>query len=452
MKIYTMNKTMNKTIEVARIAAKGDTIKYELRDHTDMGLLRKPAVEAWVKFHNADSFGFSTEGLPESILLIPITLYLYPITYFYGVELVVPSMDKELHEALPSIYEAYSKIYGPFKEEWRGKVTAGTVVENRLPESRFDKVVFFSGGVDAVHTSINNPGKRSVLVSVPSIEAMAKAKKENPGEDFLKAKTVLIREFSSLIESGWLVVVNNFMRDVFDDERILRDLNEKFKLDSVAFRADGWLGIRYIGNMCSAAPFAYAMGIRFLIMGSTYEPIENKDGTNKDGAAPEFSDSMRFAGISFAEQEGIRTRRSQKVRNIIAHFNREDKKTKLWVCFDDGTSQCGECNKCIRTQLNILCAGESPRDWGFERFSEKRFSRLVRAYAYGDNVRWLWDIIDSIDSDRAYPYCDDLLHWLKRIGYKEYRKRVMIVRNVKRLFKIHRYPHFVKVLFMRIFR
>ncbi len=64
----------------------------------------------------------------------------------------------------------------------------------------------------------------------------------------------------------------------------------------------------------------------------------------------------------------------------------------------------------------------------------------------------LRDIFNSIESDRTYPYCDDLLHWLKRIGYKEYRKRVMIVRNVKRLFKIHRYPHFVKVLFKRIFR
>lgn len=439
---------MNKTIEVTRIAAKGDTIKYELRDHTDMGLLRKPAVEAWVKFHNADSFGFSAEGFPESILLIPITLYLYPITYFYGVELVVPSMDKELHEALPSIYEAYSKMYGPFKEEWRGKVTAGTVVENRLPESRFDKVVFFSGGVDAVHAGIDNPGKRSVLVSVPSIEAMERSGKENEGEDFQKAKTVLIREFSSLVESGWLVVVNNFMRDVFDDERILRDLKEKFKLDSASFRADGWLGIRYIGNMCSAAPFAYAMGIRTFIMGSAgFTPVVNYDGAN-----PECSDSMKFAGISYAEQDGLSTSRSQKVRDIISFFNNRGKKVRLWVCFGDNTTQCCKCTKCLRTQLNVLCAEENPKDWGFEHFSENQFSKLIRSYSYSDVEIMLRDIFNSIESDRTYPYCDDLLHWLKRIGYKEYRKRVMIVRNVKRLFKIHRYPHFVKVLFKRIFR
>lgn len=28
----------------------------------------------------------------------------------------------------------------------------------------------------------------------------------------------------------------------------------------------------------------------------------------------------------------------------------------LWTCFDDETEQCGTCIKCVRTQLNILCA------------------------------------------------------------------------------------------------
>ena len=66
-------------------------------------------VEAWVKFHNVECFGFSAKGLPESILVLPITLYLLPVTWFYGVELVVPSIDKRLYERLPQIYNSYSK-------------------------------------------------------------------------------------------------------------------------------------------------------------------------------------------------------------------------------------------------------------------------------------------------------------------------------------------------------
>lgn len=150
---------MAKTIEIVNVVTEGDTIKYKLRDNTGLHLLKEEEVDAWVKYYHTENLGLSLESLPESVLLIPAMLYLMPVTYFYGVDLVVPSMDKTLYEELPSIYAAYSKIYGPFKEEWRGKVTVGNIVENKPREARYDKIVFFSGGVDAVHAGINNPGR-----------------------------------------------------------------------------------------------------------------------------------------------------------------------------------------------------------------------------------------------------------------------------------------------------
>ena len=111
----------------------------------------------------------------------------------------------------------------------------------------------------------------------------------------------------------------------------------------------------------------------------------------------------------------------------------------LWTCFDDETEQCGTCIKCVRTQLNILCAGENPADWGFKKFDEKRFSRHVRIYQYCErNLCWLWDIVDSIDDTVTYPYCDKLLHWLKGVGYKRYSQRAKRAFYVKMLLRIHR--------------
>ena len=105
----------------------------------------------------------------------------------------------------------------------------------------------------------------------------------------------------------------------------------------------------------------------------------------------------------------------------------------------------------MRTQLNILCAGENPVDWGFANFNEKNFSRLVRSYRYHDrNLCWLWDIVDSIDDSTIYPCCDKLLHWLKKVGYKRYSKRARFVSNVPRILKLHRYPHYVKIVFLKI--
>ena len=309
---------MKRTIELTRIVVDGDTIKYEIHDNTGLGLLRKEKVEAQIQFHNADAFGFEPDKLPESVLAIPIMLYLLPVTFFYHIELILPSMDHTLYHNIPALYAAYSQMYGPFKEEWCGKIVAKEIVANRMPDARYDRIVFFSGGVDAIHAGINNPGKRNVLVSVPSIEVQSKNEGALRNEKF-----VMIKEFSHIIGSDWLLVANDFNQVVFDDEigrngKITRYLRNNFRLNTVAFNHSGFWGMTYIPNLCSVAPFAYAMGIKELIMGSSL--IEDKLEPALDGTNPVLTNSFKFAGISFVEQDGLYTRGSQKVRNIVSTF------------------------------------------------------------------------------------------------------------------------------------
>lgn len=437
---------MKRTIELTRIAVDGDTVKYEIHDNTGLGLLRKEKVEAQIQFHNAGAFGFEPDKLPESVLALPITLYLLPVTFFYHIELILSSIDNTLYHNIPTLYAAYSQMYGPFKEEWRGKIVAKEIVANQMPDARYDRIVFFSGGVDAIHAGINNPGKRNVLVSVPSIEVHSRNEGALRNEKF-----VMIKEFSRVIGSDWLLVANDFNQVVFDDEigrngKITRYLRNTLQLNTVAFNHSGFWGMRYIPNLCSVAPFAYAMGIKELIMGSSL--IEDKLEPALDGTNPLLTNGFKFVGISFAEQDGLYTRRSQKVKNIVSTFKNQGKHVRIWACFVDNSEQCGECAKCVRTQLNILCTGENPKDWGFARFDEKKFSQLVRSYCWFENsIDDVWGIIDSIDDSRTYPYSNELLHWLKRVGYKRYfnRSRWMRKLMLNIIFKFSKYPHYICV-------
>ena len=437
---------MKRTIELTRFAGDGDTVKYEIHDNTGLGLLRKEKVEAQIQFHNADAFGFGPDKLPESVLALPITLYLLPVTFFYHIELILSSIDNTLYHNIPTLYAAYSQMYGPFKEEWRGKIVAKEIVANQMPDARYDRIVFFSGGVDAIHAGINNPGKRNVLVSVPSIEVHSRNEGALRNEKF-----VMIKEFSRVIGSDWLLVANDFNQVVFDDEigrngKITRYLRNTLQLNTVAFNHSGFWGMRYIPNLCSVAPFAYAMGIKELIMGSSL--IEDKLEPALDGTNPLLTNGFKFVGISFAEQDGLYTRRSQKVKNIVSTFKNQGKHVRIWACFVDNSEQCGECAKCVRTQLNILCTGENPKDWGFARFDEKKFSQLVRSYCWFENsIDDVWGIIDSIDDSRTYPYSNELLHWLKRVGYKRYfnRSRWMRKLMLNIIFKFSKYPHYICV-------
>ena len=439
---------MNKII-IDKAVVDGNTIYYSVSETGELGLLQKESVKLFVRYQGCEGVNWELTRVPQSILLVSISLYLLPLTWFYDVELVVPEIDKDLYNSLPSIYQTYSKIYGPFEKSWGGKLTVGKIVENRLPEvSRYNQLVFYSGGVDACHAGINNPGEKSLLVSIPDIEFKA----QNEGL-LREEKFSLIKNFSKVVHSDWLVVSNNFNLSLQNLPKIQSYLDLEIKLNGPAFHVDGFAGIRYLPNICCSAPIAYLFGVRSLLMGSTFEQIEEKMQVNYDGANPELTDVIRFSDVRFAQQDGLMTRRSAKVRNIINWCKNYNVRTKLWVCFDNSSTQCGYCKKCVRTQLNILCAGENPKDWGFDDFSEKEFTKHIKSYSYQENDPcWLWDNIDTIDSNRQYQCCNDLLHWLKKVGYKKYteknKKKGLFMR---RLSRVNKYPYYIKIIISNFF-
>lgn len=433
-------------------AVKNNTIRYMVSEEGELGLLQQDQVELYTQFHYGDGIDCDLTKVPQSILLVSISLYLLPITWFYDVELVIPEMDEDLYNQLPSIYKAYSKIYGPFNPEWKGKVSVDKVIKN-TPENKtiYDKVVFFSGGVDACHAGIDNPGNKTLFVSLPDIEWQA----QNEGA-LRDEKFSLIKTFSSIVGSTWMLVSNNFNIALYDYPKIQSYLTDVLKLHGPAFICDGFPGIRYLPNMCSVAPIAYVLGIKKLVMGSSFEQIEDDLQVNYDGTNPELLDSIKFFDVVFDEQDGLQVRRSRKVFDIIDWCNKRGVKIKMQVCFSDNSVQCGYCNKCVRTQMNILCAGENPRDWGFDNFDAKEFAKYVKAYRYKEsNPCWLWDNIETIDNNRVYPYCNNLLHWLKKIGYKKYSLRANTPPYSEGLFfrricRIRKYPHYVKVIIMNL--
>lgn len=435
-----------KRIVITKAYVEANTVHYEVREDEGLYLFQNDISKLYIRFHGDDKVNYDLSLVPQSILLLPITLYLLPVTYFYKVELVIPEMDKVLYEQLPAIYEAYSNIYGPFKEEWRGKVSVHKIVENNAVQNgKYEKVVFFSGGVDACHAGIDNPGKKSLLVSIPDIENMAK--NEGP---LREEKFSLIKNFSQVVNSDWMLISNNFNASLYRDSTINLYLGDELGLKSEAFVFDGWYGIKYLANMCCVAPITYQYGISSLVMGSSFEQIEDDLRINYDGANPDLTNAIRFSNTSFTEQDGLLVRRSKKVSNIIQWCKAHNVKTKMWACFTDGSTQCGFCRKCLRTQLNILCAGESPSDWGFENFNEKKFRKYIMSFRYHEvNPCWMWDNIDSIDSNKYYPCCNEMLHWLKDVGYIEYHRLSAAKAKptiLSRLLAFNRYKHYIKVL------
>ena len=82
-----------KKIELTKVCVDGDTIRYEVHEDSGLGLLQQEKVELFVRYHFNETFACDFGRFPMSILSLPISLYLVPLTYFYDVEVVIPEMD-----------------------------------------------------------------------------------------------------------------------------------------------------------------------------------------------------------------------------------------------------------------------------------------------------------------------------------------------------------------------
>lgn len=179
----------------------------------------------------------------------------------------------------------------------------GSKIEDApMPPAAFERLVFCGGGLDGLSAAVNNPGPKNVLACVPSIETTHRNKKNSVGEDFIEAKYRLIRGISSVTKSPWVLVTNNFRAAI----------TQKYRNETDDLRST------HTANMLSAAPFAWSQGIGTLVMGSTYEPLEGKGAWGMDSAHPDMSNAIRFSGVSFAEQDGLYARRTDKVRSIAS--------------------------------------------------------------------------------------------------------------------------------------
>ena len=85
-----------KKIELLSATVEDNAIRYQVREDKGLGLLQREVVDLFIRFHGDKKYEIELNAVPQSILMLPISLYLLPITYFYNVELVIPEMDKVL--------------------------------------------------------------------------------------------------------------------------------------------------------------------------------------------------------------------------------------------------------------------------------------------------------------------------------------------------------------------
>lgn len=291
-------------------------------------------------------YGCDISTTPKSLAVVPLIANILPMAWFTDTEIIVDELDEDFYNSLENIKAGYIDMVPHMS--YKGKVTAKKLVKNEYLKNNDSSLLFFSGGVDAYYSYTKHYNEHLELFSVWGSDI---ALNEENGWNILK----------NLIEDNFNKenrdIVKNYVKSNFRDCLNYATLGDLVK-DSLD---DYWHGFQHgIGIISLATPILYIKGIKNIYFASTYT-LDNLD--KPCASRPSIDEAIKIAQTSVVH-DGIEANRLQKVLNIVK-FYKGKPNPKIHICWEQQSGlNCGVCNKCIRTMMELLCAEASPNEYG----------------------------------------------------------------------------------------
>ena len=315
------------------------------------------------KFIKEDFFAEYDESidltmLDESLVTIPFILSIIPVVWLCNKNYSIDVMDKDLYHSLQEVKKVFHIFYP--EQEWAGELVPKKLVTNTIiPSTLPDKPAFgllFSGGLDCVDSSISYSDTKQLLITVWGSDVKV-ADRDNWDRVLEQC-----RKFSQTYGHDHMFVGSNF-REFIKTSYLYKQIPR------------WWLhvshGLPLIGL---SAPLLILNNISTLLIASTHTAKHPYPLASH----PAIDNNILFAG-SNVFYDGDKDR-VQKIKNIDAVC--KEKKLPLphlRVCFLDKLGgNCLGCEKCLRTCISIIAAGQWPREYGF-MINIKEVLRGIRA-------------------------------------------------------------------------
>lgn len=294
--------------------------------------------------------------LDPSLLIVPFIMNVISIIWISGKTYIVQSMDADLYAALEKIREVFKRMYP--NTSWLGQLVCNKLVKNQIPESKFvaekERVaLLFSHGLDSVCSSFRYADKEQLLITFCGHDI--KLRNFRFWQNMKKKVSTFAQKFghrTAFARSNYYSFINRSVLNNLSPEIHYWRLNTVEGL--------GWVGM--------AAPILLSKGYSQVVIASTI----TRDCPYPHAANPFIDENISIAGIS-VKHDAFDMDRVDKCK-FIAKFCREKNVEKpfLRVCPKEKTGiNCCTCEKCLRTIISFLLAGEDYSPYGFPISEQK---------------------------------------------------------------------------------
>jgi len=320
--------------------------------------------------------------VPQSIAVIPFVANIIPIAWFAGFDVQVDELDHDYHRALTEIKSIFQKSYP--ESTFKGRLIVKNIINNQIEGDR--STMLFSGGIDAFATYLRHRKEQPVLATVH-------------GADIELADHAQWESFRAFLEQE-AFLDNNEKTYIRSNLRTFYTYRVQLLLKDIGWWGKIQHGLALIGSL---APLTFVKGITRIYIASSY--TDHIDIAW--GSTPEIDNSMSWAGIEVIH-DGYELKRQDKV-DLIADYARDhNKEFRLRVCYSelrDGFN-CSRCEKCYRTILGLILAGQNPNKFGFNT-DASMYENIIKMLTDGmssKGMRYFWWELLEKSRGKIHPF------------------------------------------------
>lgn len=309
-------------------------------------------------------------GCPLSLLTIPFVSNFEPIGWFAGFDIHVPEIDTDFLQCRLRYREWFAKMYPA--QDFVNSVKAERVVSNVIKGQ--ETLMLYSGGMDAATTLARNFNKLITLILVRGADVDV-----NDNVQWTQLSNHVASQ--ALTKNRRVLVVTTNARKFYNnyvDARLLM----------------GWWGrVQHGGSLLGTlAPLNYVLNAPINIISSSYD-IPMAWGSTKNA-----DETLRWAQASCIH-DASEISRQDKAAYLVNWRKTTGIDIKLRVCYSEVKRQgnCGRCEKCYRTIMNLVLSGADPRDYGlpFDAYTYDNLLKLMLHKESSPGLIKFWREISS---------------------------------------------------------
>ncbi|MDT4995005.1 MAG: hypothetical protein QOH97_4897 [Actinoplanes sp.] len=374
--------------------------------------VRAGAARRWFR---EDTFRVEYTGvdgladLDRGVLVVPALGTVLTVAYALGVPVEVERVDSAYAAAADRLATIFGAMYPHFRAsgfELRGeRVGAPAAVATAADPA----LLLFSGGADSTSSLIQHRDEVRALVTVWGADVRST-------DRALWAQLSGVLRESALAAGRRRVVARANLQDLIDGPALTRSYGS-------GFASGSWWGAVQHGLALTSltVPVAVALDLpRVLIAGS------DLGGTDLPwGSTPHVDNQVRWSGGQ-VEHDQPHLSRTDKISQLIAPYVHGGGRLSLAICYQPGRGpgglNCGRCEKCLLTVIQLVVAGIAPADVGLP-MSPRTLAVARRALSRGrwhgdDGHRGAWHQLQAavpatLTGTCAIGYVREFLQWFR---------------------------------------